>query len=157
MIKLHVLREMVEKFQCPGCVAGSDTQCGSYEIADTGTGGFNCSSHVVGTSIVGIGQILLGMPKGFNRVGLRLDALNPHKFYIRLHPQDAQIMWNKFNIPMWAMEHEGHLFVRTYSPRINLAYIDVFQGWTLADIQAHCEPGFTPSVVNVGEFIDEID
>lgn len=46
------------------------------------------------------------------------------------------------------MEQDGHLFVRTYSPRIDATFVDVIKGGTLA---------LVPDAVNVGDFIGEID
>lgn len=54
----------------------------------------------------------------------------------------------KLNVAVWAMEHEGALFVRTYSPRVDAGTVDVIPGGTLA---------MAPGAINVAEFADEID
>ncbi len=97
-------------------------------------------------------RFILGMPKGFNKVGpLSADHPGP----IRLWTDDDKGLrsgsWNKFNVPVWAMEHDGHLFVRTFSPRVNILYIDVIKGGTMELLKDF------PAVYNVSDFIDEID
>jgi hypothetical protein len=47
------------------------------------------------------------------------------------------------------MEQDGTLFVRTYCPRVNDAFIDILPGRTMAVLPE--------GVIDVGEFIDEID
>ena len=59
--------KMIEEFQCPGCVRGSDVTCGAFKLLKDN--GFSCRGHIPGTALSGIGFILLGMPKGFNRLG----------------------------------------------------------------------------------------
>jgi len=150
-----VSREMVEEFQCPGCVCGSDTGCGKFDLYE-GDGWVRCAGQVPGTSMVGVGSFYLGMPRGFNRVGMRSEAAyrrcdtHPDRSTnIRLFPSaEIRFFWDKFNIAVWAMEKGGYLFVRTYSPRINDAKIDVIKGGTMA---------LVPGAIDVGEFVDEID
>lgn len=133
-------KEMVEKFQCPGCVAGSDTGCGIYKFdADE----MKCSSHVLGTIISRVGSIALGLPKGFCRPGF-----GKNKIDVRLWTTGTQPAWDHLNVPVWAMEQDGFLFVRTFAPRINMTWVDVIEG---GNIQA------LPSVINVAAFIEDID
>jgi hypothetical protein len=55
--------EMIEKFQCPGCVAGSSPkECKNYRLGKSW--GETCENHVIGTSILGVGHFALGLPKG---------------------------------------------------------------------------------------------
>lgn len=140
------IEEMVERFQCPGCVLGSDTTCGQY---DYNTNEFRCVSHVPGTSI-GPFVFALGMPKGFNkprwedpnRKGRR-NEINIRLFQTGDHPE-----WDHLNVPVWAMEQDGFLFVGTFAPRIDLSWVDVIEGGTLA---------LAPKAIDVSAFIDEID
>lgn len=141
-------REMVEQFQCPGCVCGYNAECGKFKLnTDYGA---TCTGHVLGTAMSGAGHIALGLPKGFNRSGL--DPTHPigtsNTMNIRLWVKGTQPSWDKFNVAVWALEHEGHLFVRTLLPRRNWSYVDVIEGGTLAMV---------PHAINVGEFFDEID
>lgn len=140
-------QSMVEEFQCPGCMAGMDTNCGSYE-PEAASNQCGCKSHIAGTLVSGIGSIYLGLPKGFNRHGPVDKTMQ--RSLVRLFPEFPVDWYDKFNVPVWAMERDGHLFVRCYSPRINQTFIDVIRGGTLADFGSR-------TVVNVGEFIDEID
>lgn len=175
--------KLIENFQCPGCVRGSDITCGAFKLWKES--GVSCRGHIPGTALSGVGYILLGMPKGFNRLGDWYNYNDPNLMFkqigiiglvdkmneeagkektkglapsggydmttvhIRLYPKDApRPTWNKFNIAVWAMVHEGHLFVRTYSPRINRTYIDVIEGGTM---------DMVPGAIDVGEFKDDID
>ena len=75
-----------------------------------------------GRFIMGI-SIALGLPKGFNRPGSgpRDEQLN--RMRIRLWSGGARPIWDRLNVPVWAMEGTGEdagfLFVRTYMPRLN--------------------------------------
>lgn len=136
------LIEMIEKFQCPGCVNGpSPETCPQYEADHQ-----SCKGHVVGTLILGVGHVALGLPKGFNRV---TKTENPHS-HIRLFPKDSSHWgWDKLNVAVWALEQDGFLFVRTYCPRIDVTYVDVFEGKTFMDCPVGC--------YNVESLIKEID
>jgi hypothetical protein len=100
----------------------------------------------LGTFILGISHIALGLPRGFCRPGPNEGIKN--KMAIRLWTDGKHPSWNNLNVAVWAMEKDGTLFVRTYSPRINYAFVDVIDGGTLS---------LCPSAINVAEFIDEID
>lgn len=141
-------KKMVEEFQCPGCVCGSDTECGKFK--PNKEYGAKCDGHVLGTSILGVGHMALGLPKGFNRSGL--DPKHPvgtaNTMNIRLWTKGTKPDWDRLNVPVWAMEKDGYLFVRTLSPRRNWSFVDVVEGGTLA---------LVPQAINVGEFYDDID
>jgi len=139
--------QMIDEFQCPGCIHGvNTTECEKFEKRDDGT--LACKNHRPSTFIGGIGRIALGLPKGFNRCGTMEWPETPHCF-IRLYekPKD-RTEYNKFNMPVWAMEKDGFLFVRCYSPRVNWTFVDVIQGGKLEH---------APGALNVAEFIDDMD
>jgi hypothetical protein len=138
------LVQMTEQFQCPGCSAGLNPQSGCYR-----PDGFGCGLHSAGTFATGVGCYNLGLPTGFNRNG-PVDKRLQHSI-IRLYEKMPEDIFDKFNVPVWAMEQDGYLFVRTFSPRINLTWVDVIQGATLNDIPSEFH------VINVAEFIDEIN
>ena len=139
------MRRLVKQFQCPGCGSGSDTHCGSYNFSPQYQ---HCMSHVLGT-VLGLGNtIALGLPKGFNKPGLRENFECRNRMDIRLWEKDTYPEWDRFNIAVWAMKEDGFLFVRTYAPRINHTWVDVIEGGALE---------LCPGAVNVAEFIDEID
>jgi hypothetical protein len=141
--------EMVEQFICPGCVGGSDTKCGSYEPNPRHKIESTCIKHVVGTSSLGFGSFALGLPKGFCRAGFEPITMRHHNtMYINCWLEGTHPDWDKLNVPVWAMEEDGFLYVRTYSPRINEARTDVIEKGTLA---------LVPGAVDVGKFIEEID
>jgi hypothetical protein len=136
---------MIEEFQCSGCVSGGDINCGVCKLESNNTG-FYCSSHYSGTTLYPIGKIYLGLPKGFNRVG---ELSDKRKTHIRLSLDSSKISYDYLNVPVWAMEKDGYLFVRVYCPRINITYIDVIKGGILKDV--------CPKALNVADFIDDID
>ena len=73
--------EMVQEFFCPGCVAGSDLECGAYKEARGG-----CDGWVPGTLIMPGGNIALGFPKGFNKIPFASYQRHGRgKFTDRLH------------------------------------------------------------------------
>ena len=140
-----VIEKMVEKFQCPGCVCGSDTSCGTYNYDKTY---LMCTSHILGTIFTGIGHVALGFPKGFCRPGFNEDWVTKNKMSIRLFLEGDKPKWDNSNTPVWAMEKDGFLFVRTFAPRINHCWVDVIENGTL-DI--------VPNTIDVSKFYDEID
>lgn len=146
---------MVKKIQCPGCVCGSDPEtCSGYRLADEY--GFACSSHVLGTAMSGVGPLALGLPKGFCRPGYEQGPAGAptkdrsrNQLAIRMWTDGVHPKWNNLNVPVWAMEHEGFLFVRTYSPRMNLAFVDVIDGGKREEL--------CPGAIDVATFLDTID
>lgn len=130
---------MIEKFQCPGCVCGSNTKCGSFRLSEIPDGGFTCASHVPGTSMFPGGKILLGLPKGFNKVG-------DNKLEVWLYTKDKNFTFDHLNVPVWAMQENGYTFIRVYSPRINKGIVVVQEGSKLPN-----------GSIDVSKFVDEID
>lgn len=137
-------RRLVEAFQCPGCVVGGPEICPKYRREDMGGGSFRCGTHVVGTFFMPGGHVAIGLPKGFCKTGR-----DENKLDIRLWPRGAAPdFWGHLNVPVWAMVLDGHLFVRTYAPRVNRGTVDVVEGGTLAMV---------PRAQDVAKFFDEID
>lgn len=137
---------LIEKFQCPGCVSGSDTDCGSFRRNGTPGAGISCDAHVAGTTVFPGGTFYLGLPKGFCKVG---PLAAGHTNNIRLWMPGTHPDWDNCNVAVWAMEVDGFLFVRTFLPRLNLSYIDVIEGGERAVL--------APNALDVRTFIDEID
>lgn len=139
--------EMIEKFQCPGCIYGSDTKCGKFYLR-TECGVF-CGNHVLGTMDNGLRAFALGLPKGFCQPGPKDSREgNKIKMSIRLWTTGTSFEWDNLNVPVWAMEKDGFLFVRTYSPRINDGFVDVIEAGDLSMV---------PGAIDVSKFYDEID
>lgn len=134
---------MIEAFQCPGCVCGSDTKCPSFKFfKDEREGFYRCDAHVAGTfSFPTIGVFVPGLC-GLCRLGAVSKAPK-----MRLWPKGKNPGWEKFNVAVWALEKEGYLFVRTYLPGINYPLVDVIEAGTLA---------LCPGAVDVSRFHDEI-
>ncbi len=93
----------------------------------------------------------LGLPIPFARVQYR-ETREEVRTNIRLHmyPADYGTYWDGFNIPVWAMEKSGFLFVRTYSPRTDQSYVDVIQDGTLQMVRERFP------VIDVGPVADKI-
>lgn len=139
------MEKLVEQFQCPGCVLGGDTKCGKYHYDGQCQ---RCISHCCGTSL-GLGNpIALGMPKGFDKPGFQENGQARYKIDIRLWKVGSYPKWDHLNVPVWAMEKDGFLFVRTFAPRINCSWVDVIERGKFV---------LCPNAINVAEFIDEID
>jgi len=141
--------KLINEFQFTGCVGGPGPEdCPQYELVEM-DGFVRCLNHCPGTRLMGVRSSLmcLGLPKGFCRVAGHKDKIEPH---VRIFPDKEKLNghWNKFNIPAWAMEKDGFLFVRTYMPRVDVTVVDVVQGGTL---------DMVPGAVDVGEFWEEID
>lgn len=150
------LKVFVEKFQCPGCVNGGDTQCGRYEPRDFDAGG-TCAAHIPGTSHALPGSTVtyaLGMPKGFNRLGPRAPRTSYEGSHMPIvfWAKGTHSGFDRFNMAVWAMEgrdsHKGFLFVRTVEPRLGRVRVDVIEGGDLGDARG---------ALNVADFYDEID
>lgn len=109
------IKNAVEKYQCPGCVCGSDISC--FEAMSYSKG---CGRHVAGTLLMPhIGKIFLGMPKGFNRIGKGEATIRIFEEY-----EDNYNVWN---VAVWKyLSKDNHTFVRTLCPRTNTAFVDVF-------------------------------
>jgi len=130
-------QEMIEKFQCPGCVSGSDTKCGSFEFFEHKEDFFNCSKHCPGTTVNLHQLIALGLPSGFN-VCLRLEQEGGRGLrlpYIRLQTDKKPTFFTWLDIPVWYLEKDGYLFIKTYSPRTLLTAVEVYKGCTKDDIK----------------------
>ena len=120
------MKDLIEEYQCPGCVYGSDRECGSYKKSDTEA----CGSHCAGTSASGIGRFFLGMPKGFNRLGSE-DL----KIWIYKHTDDFD--YDCFNIPVWKYKNsEKHIIVKGLMPRLNQTFLQIFQLGNIDKINA---------------------
>ena len=146
---------VISDIQCPGCVGGCAPaeQCEVFEFSDEY--GFKCKAHVAGTMILpSTGSVNLGLPKGFDRVGCAFPHGVPEENRtdnIRLWESQNEMKWDKFNVPVWAMETDDYLYVRTYLPRTYRTYVDVSKGDRLSDLPEITMP------IDVGEFVAEID
>lgn len=112
----------IEAYQCPGCVAGSDTKCGACKPTGDGNG-VGCGGHTAGTRMMGAGLMLLGMPKGFMRCGPEEHNCKPLIF----EKMADALCFDFLNIPVWKWKNEeGHVFVRGLQPRRNTTFLHVY-------------------------------
>lgn len=154
--------EAVEELQCPGCIHGGSIQCGKFE--QDPSFGKSCRNHKVGTLSALSGALYLGLPTGFNHVGVISDEIHNN---IRIYGEkDVATSFDVFNVPVWYKETEKYLFVRTFLPRRNYTYIDIFVKGKAKDIKVNQsgddiedyesdEPDFIPiNVINFENLID---
>lgn len=155
-----IFTQAVEKYQCPGCVAGSDTTCGKFRTSFDSKA---CDSHVAGTALGGVGRIYLGMPTGFDKVGQTQNNSSNIRIF---SAEQLKGFYDIFNVPVWFQEIDGNLFVRCFCPRINISYVDIFIGGKADDISIKAEgslvgacdtdtSSFKP--INVADFAHQID
>jgi hypothetical protein len=123
-------KELTDKFQCSGCIVGSSTGCGSYKKASDHDG---CESHSSGTTVLGMGKILLGFPKGFNRLNQMPGERSTTS--VELYEKLGDDKFNVYNVPVWKLRHEGAVFVRGLRPRVGFSFIMVFPWLTLAEYE----------------------
>jgi hypothetical protein len=149
--------EMIAEFICSGCVGGMDTNCGKYEevtyFPDKKVG-HGCQSHVLGTTIFnGAGTIALGMPKGFNRSGYcRMSKRDHNQMPIFCWPNDTfppPDVFSEFNVPVWALEKEGFLFIRVGHPRT--------AGWSCHVIEGGKAAELCPDAIDMTSKYEEYD
>lgn len=113
------LKSAIEKYQCTGCTNGSDISC----FEENSNGGVGCGNHCAGTFIFPSGNIFLGMPKGFNRLG-ECTKLKPTIYNTF---ESSEWKYNMWNIPVWKyLSKDGHTFVRGIMPRKNEPFIHIF-------------------------------
>jgi len=118
---------VIEKYQCVGCVCGSNISC--YKPRTLGVG---CSKHCAGTSIAGIGRVFLGLPKGFNRLGNQ-DTLIPFVFESH-EQQEAEFPYDSLNVPVWKHKDGDVVIVRGYQPRVNTGFIHIIMNGDIEQI-----------------------
>lgn len=151
--------KMVEDIQCPGCAAGLNPEtCSAFKLKTDTDGGeancFSCGGWCPGTRQAYIGRIALGLPKGFCRIGM-VD-LHEDSNYIRLFEKTEDTRYDRFNIPVWAMEKDGYLYVRVISPRNNWFFVDVIKDGKI-EMVSFKDGEFEHKAIDVGKFYDEID
>lgn len=116
--------DAIKNYQCSGCAKGTYPECFFKSRYD----GIGCDNHYPGTYINGIGKIFLGMPKGFNRLGINEETklLIFEKFSDFINPNNHN-GYSKFMIPTWKhLDEYGNTLVRVYMPRKNDSCIHIF-------------------------------
>jgi hypothetical protein len=122
------MKEVIEKFQCPGCIYGGDINCGNFK--DKGN---KCLNHKPGTMRLGIGKIFLGLPIGFDRLGVYPDML------LYIFENKAQLIeewgdYDIYNVPVWKhKDKEGVIFIRGLLPRKNEPFLHIILEGNLED------------------------
>ena len=137
---------MIEEFLCPGCISGSDTECGNYKLSDN-----TCTNHRASTFMNGR-RIALGLPKGFNRVQ---DESTIYVFESQKQQEEAWPL-DMFNLPNWIYEKDGFLFINVYSPRIALKNVLIIKGGLSSKVEVEGQPEFK-SILLTDSDLDSMD
>ena len=139
-------KQIVGRFVCPGCVNGSDTTYGRYQ---PGPGSLGCANHVCGTTRGLQARFALGMPKGFDMCSrVPGKMVSERALPIFVWEEGTHGGYDNLNVPVWAQEIDGFLFVRWVSPRIGLVQVDIIEGGTL---------DMAPGARDVATFADMFD
>ena len=119
------IKKAIKEYQCPGCVTGIGLDCyekGTWE---------ECKAHTIGTLKLGVGWILLGMPRGFNHV------LKDPSFFIFKSLSDGW-GYDHLNVPVWKFRDMlGNTLVRGLIPRIGIPFIHIYLEDCLDQINCH--------------------
>lgn len=128
------VKEAIETYQCSGCSAGCDVECGRFEKGYS----LSCFHHFPGTIIFpSVGKIFLGMPHGFNRTGSGIGTPNLKiDIFKTLEGKNKDFAYyDKFNVPCWKYKNEkGHTMVRGLSPRANEPFLHIILEDCIKDI-----------------------
>ena len=118
-----IIMDIVTEYQCPGCVCGGNS---CYKPCNNSYG---CKNHVAGTMASGIGLFFLGMPKGFNRLGLLDDYGKNQAMQIHIFENISEAWINdKFNIAVWKYFDGKNTIVRGLQPRLNIPFLFIILG-----------------------------
>ena len=108
----------VKEYQCCGCINGPYKDC----FKKTDYISVSCQKHASGTFNSGIGKIFLGLPKGFNRLGMFKD--------MEINIFQSLKDWSGYdflNVPVWKhLDKHGNTIIRGISPRINQPFLHIF-------------------------------
>jgi hypothetical protein len=114
------LKNVIEEYQCSGCINGCGIKC----FESNGNGGIGCGKHMAGTFVMQIGKIFLGMPRGFNRLGVQAELV---PLIFETFESFDWGQYDKWNVPTWKyLSKEGHTFVRGIVPRKNEPFLHIF-------------------------------
>lgn len=123
------IKEAIQEYQCSGCVSGSDLECGMFQQDNTAG---ECNNHSAAIYATGMGKLLLGMPCGFNRIGVGTGDMVYSEIKIFASFAVFVNLWNgygKFNIPVWKyLDNHDNTLVRGLMPRVNIPFIHVILG-----------------------------
>lgn len=126
-------KKAIKEYQCTGCIDGQPFLC--YQNVSSSNPGIECTRHIPATMISNIGIIYLGLPKGFNRVGLEQKNMT-----FRIFESFSDYIWryDMYNIPVWKYLHKefGNTIVRGMNPRLNEGWLHIFLEDCMAEI--HC-------------------
>ena len=113
---------IIKEYQCSGCVNGPPFAC--YKTNQTVPGQIQCMNHIPGTFFSHQGQIFLGLPQGFNRLGP--GPVENMKLFIFPEFMDGW-GYDMFNVPVWKYRDKfGHIIVRGLCPRSNSPFLHIF-------------------------------
>lgn len=114
--------QAIETYQVPGAVGNFDPINYNGQIGACGW-----DDHVAGTRYTGVGKFFLGMPRGFNRVGIYEDM----KLLIFGSYEQYNEYFDKktYNVPAWKhLDEHKNTLVRGLMPRRNEPFLCVIIG-----------------------------
>jgi len=115
------MNKWTKEYQCPGCVNGPNENYECFKEEDEKKN-VACKMHYSGTTIFPTGKIFLGMPSGFNRLGMAEKV----KINIFKKFEDGW-GYDLFNVPVWKhKDKNGNVLVRGISPRINSPFLHIY-------------------------------
>jgi hypothetical protein len=116
----------IETYQIPGCVNEAPER---DTVLQEGLG-VEWSEHVPGTIVMpNIGTVFLGMPKGFNRLGIcdgnsRIGM--KINIFENLEQAEGKAGFDWLNVPVWKyLDNNGNTLVRGLRPRRNEPFLYV--------------------------------
>lgn len=114
------VKRAICEYQCSGCSKGHNLEC----FEENPVGGVGCGGQSAGTYVAQIGNIFLGLPKGFNRLG------HHERMVPTIFESFDKFEWgpyDKFNVAVWKhLTKEGHTLVRGLMPRRNEPFLHIF-------------------------------
>jgi hypothetical protein len=109
------MKEIVERYQCRGCVSGSYGECFEQSYYYN----LSCENFVVGAPKTPKWEVLPTLPNGFNRITDKTEI----GIYDHFEPSE----FDQFNIPIWKyLSPEKHTYVRGLSPRVSRLFIYIY-------------------------------
>lgn len=146
--KMTTIEKAIYNFQCAGCVCGSSPKtCDKFQLSSHENNEGHCANHVPGTLMYPGGRMILGMPTGFDKI-----RGADQKEFINIYEKGSIPEFDFLNLPVWAMEHEGNLFVKVVCARILSIFTYIILGGKMDDLGEYKD-----KVVDVKTVLDKID
>ena len=111
------MKQLIEKYQCPGCSNGYSTRCGRFKENNNNSNTcFNYHPEIFDHKEI----TFPGLPLGINKIPKRKGSL-------RIWEENTKPEWNEFNAPVAMKQHGNNLIVKTIMPKTMITFVDVIQ------------------------------